>query len=244
MSTISLSLALTSIALLGALLVAFPGLWNQFIAGRSNNLRAAARRYGESRRWRTRNVPGRPLHFLRRWIKALALDQTGGYVHDTAMSQYIPPTVWHYVTGTFTQVAGAVAGTIAINRAAANETSVITIPITVPSNSVAQKGAYLKSVEVDYENFVGEATSLTWTLNKVTRGADAAAASVSAVSKTDTIAAADSHSVDQHKQVITLNTPAWVDNDEYYLLELALVSGASGCTQKFYGAVANFTLRM
>ncbi len=167
-----------------------------------------------------------------------------GYVHDTHMSQYIPPTLFHPVTGTFTWVAGDVAGTIAMNRAAADQTSVITIPIMIPSNSVALKGARLESIEVDYENNAAEATSLTWTLNKVTRGADTAVAVVSAVTKTDAIAAADSHSVDQHKQVITLTTPEWVDNDVYYLLELSIVAGAGGATEKFLGAVANYTLRL
>ena len=165
-------------------------------------------------------------------------------VHNTHMSQFIPPTAFHFSTATMTQVAGSVAGTIAMNRAAANQTSLITIPIVVPGNSVALQGAKLVSVEVDYENFTAEATSLTWTLNKVTRGVDTAVAVVAAVTKTDAIAAADSHSVDQHKQVITITTPEWVDNDVYYLLEISLVAGAGGCTQHFLGAVANFTLRV
>ena len=167
-----------------------------------------------------------------------------GYVHDTAMSQYIPPNAWSYVTGTFTSAAGSVAGTIAINRAAANETSVVTIPILAPSNSVAQKGALLKSIEVDYELFTAEPTSITWTLNKVTRGADTAVAVVAAVTKSDTLAAAAAKTVDQHRQTITLTTPAYIDNDEYYLLEMSIVAGAGGNTAKFLGAVANYTLRL
>ena len=164
-------------------------------------------------------------------------------IHNTHFAQYIPPTIWSFVTGTFTHAAGEVAGTIAMNRAAANETSVITIPITVPSNSIALQGAKLASIEVDYENLSAEYTSYTWTLNKVTRGVDGAVAVVSAVTKTDAIAAADSHSVDQHKQVITLTTPEWVDNDVYYLLQISIVAGAGGGTSKYLAAVANFTLK-
>lgn len=165
-------------------------------------------------------------------------------VHNTHVSQYIPPTAWSYVTGTFTHAAGAVAGTIAMNRAAANETSVVTIPILVPSNSIALNGAKLTSIEVDYEIFTAEPTSITWTLNKVTRGADTAVAVVAAVTKTDGVAAASAKTVDQHKQTITITTPAWVDNDEYYLLEMSIAAGAGGNTTKFYGAVANYTLRV
>ena len=97
-------------------------------------------------------------------------------IHNTHFSQFIPCTSFHVSTATITQVAGDVAGTIAINRAAANQTSVITIPITIPSNSVALQGSKLVSIEVDYEVKAAEPTSLTWTLNKVTRGIDGAVA--------------------------------------------------------------------
>ena len=167
-----------------------------------------------------------------------------GYVHDTHMSKYIPPTLWHFATATITDVAGDVAGTIAKNRAAADQTSVITIPIVIESNSSADKGTMLKSIEVDYEIKGAEPTSLTWTLNKVTRGADTAVATVAAVTKTNTVADAAAKAVDQHRQTITITTPAWTDNDEYYLLELSMVAGAGGNVTKFLGAVANYTLRV
>ena len=167
-----------------------------------------------------------------------------GYVHDTHMSQYLPATKWHYVTGTFTQVAGAVAGTIAINRAAANETSVITIPIEIPSNSVAGKGSYLKSIEIDYEFFTAEPTSFTPVVNKVTRGVEGAVAVVAAQVHTQSPAAAAAKTVDQHRLVLTLAAPIWIDNDEYVLVQLSLVAGAGGNTAHFLGAVANFTERL
>jgi hypothetical protein len=164
-------------------------------------------------------------------------------IHNTHFAQYIPPTLWHYATATMTQVAGQVAGTIAMNRAAEDQTSVITIPIMVPANSVALQGAKLASIEVDYENLTAEVTSFTWTLNKVTRGIDTAVAVVSAVTKTDAIAAADSHSVDQHKQVITITTPEWVSSNTYYLLQISIVAGAGGGVNQFYAAFANFTFK-
>jgi hypothetical protein len=67
------------------------------------------------------------------WVKN---GQLGGYVHDTAMSQYIPPTAAHIVTGTWTQAAGQVAGTICMHKAAAAESPTITgnliIRYTIP----------------------------------------------------------------------------------------------------------------
>ncbi len=175
------------------------------------------------------------------WVKN---GQLGGYVHDTAMSQYIPPTAFHIVTGTWTQAAGAVAGTIAMHKAAAAETATVNIPIMIPSNSVGLKGSYLKSIEVDYEILILACTSVTATLNKVARGADTAVAVVSAPTITqDLVAATTAASADQHKLTVTLTTPAWIDNDEYYLLKLAFVAAATS-TIDLLGAVANFTERI
>jgi hypothetical protein len=58
-----------------------------------------------------------------------------GYVHDTHMSQYIPPTAIHCVTGTWTLAAGQTAGTIVKIKSANAETSVCTIPIMIPAQS-------------------------------------------------------------------------------------------------------------
>jgi hypothetical protein len=165
-------------------------------------------------------------------------------IHDTAMSQYIPCSLFHFSTATITDVAGNVAGTIAKNRAAANQTSLITIPILIPSNSVALKGAYLKSVEIDYELAVAEPTSLTFTVNKVTRGADGVDATVTAQAHTASLAAATAKAVDEHKNVLTITAPFWIDHNEYVLVELALEAGAGGNTAHFLSAVANFTERL
>lgn len=167
-----------------------------------------------------------------------------GYIHDTHMSQFIPSTAMHGVTGTFTHAAGAVTGTIAYHRAAAAQTSIINIPIMLPSNSSAQKGSLLKSIEVDYECLLAAATSVTFALNKVTRGADGAVAVVSAVTVTqDLTAATDAADEDQHKCTVTVTTPEWVDNDVYYLLKMTIVAGGT-VTNDVLGAVANYTLRV
>jgi hypothetical protein len=181
---------------------------------------------------------------ISRWAKALALDEQGGYVHDTAMSQYIPPNLAHCVTGTWTDIAGQVAGTIVRHKAAAAETATINIPLIIPSNSVAQKGALLKSVEVDYEILVAACTSWTMSIVKVARGIDTAVAVVSAPAGAQLLLpATTAATVDQHKDVFTLATPAWIDNDEYYLLKIVAVAAAT--TQiDILGAVANYTLRV
>ncbi len=168
-----------------------------------------------------------------------------GYTHDTQMAQYIPPAMFYTGVGTWTNAAGQVSGTIAKHRAAANETAVLVIPIAIPGNTVALKGAKLNSIEVDFENLTGVvSTSLTPTLNKVTRGADGAVAVVSAVTVTYTPIQANLLLVDQVRMVVTLTTPEWVDQNAYYLLTITIISGAGGSTQDFLGAVANYTLRV
>jgi len=167
-----------------------------------------------------------------------------GYIHDTSMSQFIPPNVMHCVTGVWTDIAGQVAGTIARHKAAAAETSIVNIPITIPSNSVALKGSYLKSVEIDYEVLIAACTSVTAALTKVVRGIDGAVAVVSAPVVTQDLAAAvAAATVDQHKLTVTVTTPEWIDNDAYFLLKLTVVAAAT-TTFDLLGAVANFTLRI
>ena len=167
-----------------------------------------------------------------------------GYVHDTSMSQYIPPLLFHCVTGTWTDIAGQVAGTIVRHKAATAETSTINIPIIVPSNSVALKGALLKSVELDYEILVAACTSVTLSIVKVARGIEGAVAVVSAPAGAQTLTpATTAATVDQHKDVFTLTTPEWIDNDAYYFLKVVTVAAAT--TQiDLLGAVANYSLRV
>lgn len=166
-----------------------------------------------------------------------------GYIHDTHMSQYIPPDAMHYVTGTWTSAAGAVAGTICKHKSANAETATVTVPITLPSNSAAQKGAYLKSVEVDYELLLAAAVSVTATMKRVARGADTAVAVANAVTITQDLAAGVAAATqDQHRLTVTLSAPAWIDDDEYYLLALAIECGGV-VTIDVLAAVANFTLR-
>jgi len=165
-------------------------------------------------------------------------------MHNTHMSQYIPPTAMHIVTGTWTNIAGQVAGTICQHKAATAETAVVNIPIMIPSNSVGLQGAYLKSVEVDYEIQVIACTSVTGAINKVARGLDTAVAVVTAQTVTqDLVAAVAAASLEQHKLTITLTTPVWIDNDEYYLCKLTIVAAATS-TVDILAAVANFTERL
>lgn len=166
-----------------------------------------------------------------------------GYVHDTAMSQYVPPSAMNFVTGTWTDAAGQVAGTIVKIKSAAAETTTINVPLLVPSNSAVLKGSKIASVEIDYEIRTSAATSVTLSINKVTRGADTAVAVVTAITGTQTLTpATTAATVDQHKDKFTITTPAYIDNDEYYLLKVSAVC-AAGTVLEILGATVNYTFR-
>jgi hypothetical protein len=128
-------------------------------------------------------------------------------------------------------------------RAAANQTTLITIPIVISSNASGSKGSLPKSVEMDHEIPTAEPTSLTWTINKVTRGADGADATVAAVTRTASLPDATAKAVNEHKNVLTITPPFWVDNGEYVLVECALAAGLGCNTADFISAVANYTIR-
>ena len=165
-------------------------------------------------------------------------------MHNTHMSQFIPCTAIHYVTGTWTNAAGQVTGTICKHKSANAETAVVTIPVQIPSNSVALQGAKLASVELDYELLVEAATSVTAVVNKVTRGVDTAVAVVAALpSSQSLVAAVGAATADQHKLSVTITTPVWIDNDEEILVQVSFVCGAN-VTVDILAAVANFTARM
>ena len=49
--------------------------------------------------------------------------------------------------------------------------------------------------------------------------------------------------VNEHRAVITLDTPVYIDNDEHYHVE-AVVDAAATTVFKVFGAIVNYTLRV
>jgi hypothetical protein len=164
-------------------------------------------------------------------------------IHNTHFAQYIPPNLMHCVTGTWTDIAGQVAGTIVRHKAATAETATINIPLIIPSNSIALQGCKLIDVEVDYEILVAACTSWTMSIVKVVRGIDTAVAVVSAPAGTQLLVpASTAATVDQHRDKFSLTTPVWIDDDEYYFLKIVAIAAAT--TQiDLLSAVAHFTLK-
>jgi hypothetical protein len=168
-----------------------------------------------------------------------------GYIHDVAMSQFVPPSMFLFTAGTWTGVSDTYIWSLA--RTAADASFWAYVPVPVPSNSVANKGSYLKSIEVFYS--IGTAAVddfATVTLCKDTLNAHGSAITTAAVTHTidaDHDTAAERLISAYHRMVVTLTTPAWIDHEENYHLDM-LVDCAATSVFKFYGALVNYTLRL
>lgn len=173
-----------------------------------------------------------------------------GYIHDTHMSQFLAPSQAGFSAGTWTM---AVASNVwSNNRTAADAVFTVYIPILIPGNSVDLKGSYLTSIEVMYT--VGTAAMDAGpapTLYKDTLKATAAsgsgtlntAASITTTVDTGHDTDAERLAVDEHRMVITLSTPEWIDNDAAYHLELVCDAAATSVF-KYFGAIVNYTTRL
>ena len=167
-----------------------------------------------------------------------------GYVHDTHMSQFIDPKTFQHSAGTWTDTNAANMWTSV--RTAANATWVTKIPIPIPQNSSANKGAKLVSVDIYFVIATEAMDAVAAVLYKGTLPADGAAETTAAVTTTYDAghdAAAERIDIDEHKMTLTITTPAWLDDDDQYYVELSGDGGANGVFS-FVGARANFTLRV
>ena len=174
-----------------------------------------------------------------------------GYVHDTAMAQFIPPLmIGKSATATMTE---KVASNVWSDDRAANDSScTIYVPVLIPSCSVPLMGSWLKSIELMYSLGTTLADNVTTVaLYKDTLAASAASGSGAintAAAVTITIDAghdttAERKALDEHRMVCTLATPAWIDNDATFHLEVVIDHHANTVT-KIFGAIINYTLRL
>jgi len=186
---------------------------------------------------------------LRRWfaISNRFGPELGGYVYDTAMSQFIPPSDILKTAGTWTDTVGGVANTYMQRRSAADATAILVIPIAIPQNSVAQKGGYLKTIDIWYDVTTAAMDAVTALVTRATLPANTVAfGAVAAPAFTydaghDT--AAERLTLDQHKMTLTITTPLWLDDDDEVYVELTIDAALTSLFD-IYGARANFNLRL
>ena len=174
-----------------------------------------------------------------------------GYIHDTAMAQFISPKlIGKSATATMTFTVAS--NVWSDNRTANNSSFTIYVPIPVPGSSVALKGCYLVSIELMYVVTAAAADDIaTVEIYKDTLTASAAsgsgaintAAAIASTIDTGHDTDAERLAQDEHRMKVTLTTPEWIDNDATFHLE-AVVNGGAVTEVNIYGAIANYTLRI
>ncbi len=168
-----------------------------------------------------------------------------GYVHDEHMSKFIHPGDFEMSAGTWAVTESS--SVVSNDRTAADASVTVLVPIKMPSNSKALKGAKLTSIDVGYLIATAAADDFaTVELEKTTVGADNVAASGSAPDITIDAAhdtAAERKAADDHTMTITLDDPEFLDDGDCYWLKM-VIDAAATTVLKFYGAVAHYTLRV
>jgi len=167
-----------------------------------------------------------------------------GYVHDTQMSAFTTPAEMIGTVGTFANTVAAHIWTL--NKTAADNTSVIKIPLKLPANAAALKGAYLKSVDIWWTCGTGANDVVSAEIYKSTFPANTAALTTASVAfsyDTGHDTAAERITLAAHKMTLTITTPFWVDEDNEVYVELT-IDAAANSVDVLQGARANYTLRL
>jgi len=167
-----------------------------------------------------------------------------GYVNDTQMSSYMPA---EDITPTVGSWSMAVASNLwTLNKTAADNTSVLKIPVRLPRNAVALKGAYLKSIDIWWSVATAALDALSAAIFKASLPAQAGTHSTAALGFTYDAAhdtAGERVTAGTHRMSLALVTPLWVDDDDDVYVELT-VDAATTSVVKLIGARANYTLRL
>jgi hypothetical protein len=171
-----------------------------------------------------------------------------GYVRR-AISQFIPPTAIFSSAGTWTLVVNS--NVWSKLRTAADAAFVVYIPILIPSSEIKMKGSHLESIEVMYEITTANADDFATVrlyLDDLKVSAASGDGTINSASLVATSldnghnSAAERKAQDEHRMVVTLDDPEWIDNDKAYHLELT-VDAALTTNFYVYGAIINYIIR-
>lgn len=163
---------------------------------------------------------------------------------NTHMSQWIPPSAIQKSAGTWTPTLST--DLVSDVRTAADTAFNLFIPVPLPSNSEYRAGALLKSIDVYYKVATAALDGFaTVALKKMTLPATGTIVSGADVAVTEDAGhdtAAERLAVGDHTMTVTLDTPAYIDDGEEYVLYCALDAAATSVFT-LYGARANYEMK-
>jgi len=168
-----------------------------------------------------------------------------GYVNNTDISKFIPPSMIAKTAGTWT--AAVASDVVSEARTASAATFDLLIPLNLPGSNVGLQGARIRSIDVWYKIGTAAATDFaTVEVDKVTLGDQTVAptgVNPAVTMDTDHDTAAKRKTVAEHKMTVTITYPEFIEEGEAWHLHLG-VSAASGTVFTLYGAQVNYTLRL
>jgi hypothetical protein len=155
------------------------------------------------------------------------------------------PTAAYGTVAAWAVGASQVAGALAYSCDATDEAAHLFIPLDAISHlpnriGNAAKGFELESIQLDFEIRTAALDAMSAVINKVKRGADGSAAVVSTPAFTYDAghdSAAERVDVDQHRMTLTLTTPVFIEDDEFYVIDLTIDKAATSLFD-FLGAFA------
>jgi len=169
-----------------------------------------------------------------------------GYIHDVNMIAVLPPELCQ-VSDTQAWSDAVSSNVWSRNRAAGATSFVLKVPVFLPQNSAAQRGAYFRSVEIWWEVTTDALTSLAAAIYEATLPANGDAFGAPALQAvaydTGHDTAGERITADQHKMTLSLATPIWLDDDDLVYLEISVTAPATSVF-KYYGARLTYTLRL
>jgi hypothetical protein len=166
-----------------------------------------------------------------------------GYVQDTKMSQIIPVSHMILTAGTWTMT---VASNVCIHtRTAAAATFNALVPIPIPQNYVALKGARLLSVDFLWKNATADLNSVTTVeIEKVAMAANTVAPTGAALACTiDASNDTTAKRITQAQHTLNISPTEWLDSAYAYWLYMTFDAAATSALI-LYGARANYLLRL
>jgi hypothetical protein len=167
-----------------------------------------------------------------------------GYIHDD-VNVIVPFTKFAHSAGTWTPT---VASNVWYNRRTAADAAATTF---IPLGQLFQKDGSLKgtkinSVEFHFRVVTAALDAMEAHLYKATLAADGSLLTVAEVTTTydtghDT--APERIDVDEHKMTLTVTTPAYCDDNEFYFMEVVYDAAATSLIDEFLVKI-NCTVRL
>lgn len=127
-----------------------------------------------------------------------------------------------------------------LRKAAADETAILHVPISVPAAGEQYQGKQIESIEIFYKIGTAACDAVTFALYDLTLPAHGSAPSAAAVTVTQSVAAGDAKAAGNITQKLTISSPAILDGDSAYHLEVSLDAAATSVID-IYGVRINFT---